>query len=60
MDRISDKTIKKNKSASIRESIARIESDITLYKSEGNRTAQISSEKVLKCLKSLLEKNKNK
>ena len=59
-DKPSEKTIRKNKVNSLNESIARVESDITLYKAEGNRTALLAAEKVLKCLKSMLDKYKNR
>jgi hypothetical protein len=58
MDKVSKKTEKKNKIQALQESISRLESDITMYKSEGNTTAYNAYRKVLKCLESKLQNMK--
>lgn len=56
----SQKTERKNHINTLQESIARVQTDITLYKSEGNTKAVNAYEKVLKRLQNMLLELKRK
>ena len=54
MSNVSPKTERKNKIMSLQESISKVQSDITLYKSCGNTIAIKASKRVLQCLEQKL------